>query len=54
MSRKPIRTREELAQAAVDAFLNGDDATRQHIVDELGARATPKPPPADAESPDWS
>lgn len=55
MATEPIRTRQELADAAVRAFLDGDDATRQHIVDELGARAQPKP--CDDEEPpalDWS
>jgi len=50
MSTEPIRTKQELADAAVRAFLDGDDATRQHIVDELGARAQPKP--RDSDDPD--
>lgn len=52
---RPITNRAELAAAAVQAFLNGDDATRQHIVDALGARAEPKPP-QDGDEPlvlDW-
>ena len=51
---EPIRTKEQLAEATVRAFLDGDAAVRQHIVDELGARARPKPGGDDAEGLDWS
>ena len=48
MSREePITDQAALSEAVVQAFLDGDAATRQHIVDELGARARPKPPPDD-------
>lgn len=52
MPDKPIETREELAAAAVQAFLDGDPATRQHIVDVLGDRAQPSDAPT--EGLDWS
>lgn len=42
------------AEAAVMAFLDGDAATSQHIVDTLGARARPTQDPAEAEKLDWS
>lgn len=50
---KPIETTEELADAAVRAFLDGDAETRQHIVDELGARTKPKDG-SGADGLDWS
>ena len=49
MAQEPIRTPQQLAAAAVQAFLDGDPATRQHIVDQLGARAVPAQPPDDEE-----
>lgn len=33
-----ITTRQELADALVQAFVDGDPATSQHIVDTLGER----------------
>jgi len=35
----PITTPQELADAAVNAFVDGDPATSQHIVDVLTERA---------------
>jgi hypothetical protein len=39
--RRVITDRADLADAVVDAFLHGDAATRQHIVDTLGGYACP-------------
>lgn len=37
--QKVITTKEQLAAAAVAAFVDGDPTTAQHIVDTLGDRA---------------
>jgi hypothetical protein len=37
----------ELRQAVIDAFVDGDPATCQHIVDTLGAQARPAPAETD-------
>lgn len=44
-SERVITNRAELAAAAVEAFLNGDAETRQHIVDTLGERVNGRSTP---------
>lgn len=46
-----ITSRAEALDAIVSAFVDGDPATSQRIVDELGARA--KPFECDADGLDW-
>ncbi|WP_199440750.1 hypothetical protein [Umezawaea beigongshangensis] len=38
--RNTITDTTDLADALIEAFVNGDPATSQHIVDTLGERAT--------------
>lgn len=47
-----ITNQDEALDAIVRAFVDGDPATSQHIVDVLGDRAQPSG--CDAEGLDWS
>lgn len=47
-----ITNRADALDALVSAFVDGDPATSQRIVDELGARV--KPSQCDADGLDWS